>query len=169
MRPQDAKRKPQSTRCIERLTSHLQMHCTALHCMIASWGTAGRDTHIATIQSGRAAVQHHTRRADGGLDLAALTAVTPQEPEGGPQTTTVPLLAPRPLCSSESRPRTSNTDRAFTFATRGNAFRRLYRLLRAGPSREQPSGSTMMIKLQLSCTTVASISREFCEAVIVLN
>jgi hypothetical protein len=51
--------------------SRLISRCTALHCMIESWRTAGRDTHIATIQSGRAAVQHHTRRADGGLDLCS--------------------------------------------------------------------------------------------------
>jgi hypothetical protein len=49
--------------------SRLISRCTALHCMIESWRTAGRDTHIATIQSGRATVQHHTRRADGGLEL----------------------------------------------------------------------------------------------------
>jgi hypothetical protein len=131
--PPDAKPKPQFTRCIECLRAHLQMHCAALH-----------DKELADCWQ-RQASRYGVHELQFSITRSAPTVdwcnTHSRLSLRSRKTTTVPLLSSCPLCSSESRSRTSNSDRA-------------YRLLRAGPSREQLSDSTMMIKLQLSHTAV---------------
>jgi hypothetical protein len=131
--PPDAKPKPQFTRCIECLRSHLQMPCAALH-----------DKELADCWQ-RQASRYGVHELQFSITRSAPTVdwcnTHSRLSLRSRKTTTVPLLSSCPLCSSESRSRTSNSDRA-------------YRLLRAGPSREQLSDSTMMIKLQLSHTAV---------------